>query len=589
MVDVGQIIKDPEFLGLPPGEQQKVLQRVDPDFAGLPDTEQMKVVGRLGGAPIHGAPSPAEPPTAEEPLPLMGIPEQVAMEDLMPGDASTKGAVVGGILGAPLGPPGAVFGSGAGAMVGDLLSQMNDRTRGTAPPDTEPLPLMGIPEKLDPAIAGRTALKFGEGAAAGVLGEGIATAAKAGAPVVGGVLEETARMYGHGLPQMVVKARPWLQNIIESSPGGKWMVDRYKKRFNDWALAERDAFVREISPVLEGNTATGEMWGSELARMAQKPKELYAKFGESTDVVIDMPSARHVAHTIQKEASGNDKVWADKLLQKGGLTTEEVNKMLGGKAYGISPNTKKTMSDAVMEDLVAFDNASGTVLATLKQEADEAYKTVMQNWSNNPLYVRLMRQYDPQMKIPGVGKSMALPAPERIIRTAFTSGDIEGLKAIKAAMPEDVWNMGLARYLENSLDGAMDPTGKMLYPAKWAKQWETLGPKIEAFNPDLHKRMNSWTQMITRGEEMLPKAKTDGMGFKDVLRLGSGAGAVGSVFSGPLAVGGFAAFNGLPMLLAYKWLGPEGKSLMRRYAESAAQRQMTTAGAVTGMEQFREE
>jgi len=193
------------------------------------------------------------------------------------------------------------------------------------------------------------------------------------------------------------------------------------------------------------------------------------------------------------------------------------------------------------------------------------------------------------MQIPGVKKSMALPAPERIIRTAFTSGDIEGLQAIKAAMPEDVFNMGLARFLENSLVSSMDKTGKILYPAQWAKQWETLGPKVEAFNPTLHKRMDTWTQMITKGEGMLPTDLPKQTGLGDLVRFGSSVGSAGSVFMGPGATAGFAVYNGFPMLLAYKWLGPEGKSLMRRYAESAAQRQMTTAGAVTGMEQFREE
>lgn len=48
-VDVSQILKDPNFLGLPQGEQQKVLQRVDPNFAGLPEAEQVKVLGRIGG------------------------------------------------------------------------------------------------------------------------------------------------------------------------------------------------------------------------------------------------------------------------------------------------------------------------------------------------------------------------------------------------------------------------------------------------------------------------------------------------------------------------------------------------------------
>jgi len=507
---------------------------------------------------------------------------------VLPDDPRMKGAVVGGIVGSPLGPLGNIMGSGAGAMVGDLLSQMNDRTRGTAPPDTEPLPLMGIPERLDPKIAARTAGALGEGAAAGALGEGVAGLAKFTAPVVGNVLEETARMYG--LPQMVVKARPWLNNIVEATPGGKWKVDRYKRQFNDWALAEREAFVKEIAPVLDTNMAVGEKWGDELSKLAQKPKQAYKAFEEGAPgVQIDLPATRSLAEQLYETGSPADRQWFDRLKSRGGLSTQEISKMLGGKKAGaLSPEVKLAMKDSINSDLVAFDNAQGSALAALRQEADDAYKNVMQNWSSNPLYVKLMRQYDPQMKIPGVGKSMALPAPERIIRTAFTSGDVEGLQAIKAAMPEDVFNMGLARFLENSLDSSMDKTGKILYPARWAKQWETLGPKVEAFNPTLHKRMDTWTQMITKGEEYLkPVTPTNsffGLATKNIV-----SGGIGGHFLGPLAPVGVGLYNGFAFLSAMKWLGPEGKTLLRRFAESATQRQKTTAAGMTAMNQFREE
>lgn len=43
-MNFSEIIKDPDFLGLPQGEQQKVLMQVDADFAGLPPPEQIKVL-----------------------------------------------------------------------------------------------------------------------------------------------------------------------------------------------------------------------------------------------------------------------------------------------------------------------------------------------------------------------------------------------------------------------------------------------------------------------------------------------------------------------------------------------------------------
>jgi hypothetical protein len=47
-VNVGQILQDPNFQGLPEQERLKVLRTVDPSFAGLPEAEQFKVIQRTG-------------------------------------------------------------------------------------------------------------------------------------------------------------------------------------------------------------------------------------------------------------------------------------------------------------------------------------------------------------------------------------------------------------------------------------------------------------------------------------------------------------------------------------------------------------
>ena len=57
-----QIIKDPDFLGLPNSEKIKVLSQVDPDFKGLPDQEKVKFVTSIGQQkPMVPEPTQASP------------------------------------------------------------------------------------------------------------------------------------------------------------------------------------------------------------------------------------------------------------------------------------------------------------------------------------------------------------------------------------------------------------------------------------------------------------------------------------------------------------------------------------------------
>lgn len=63
-MDVSQILKDPDFQGLPEGEKQKVLLSVDPDFAKLAPEEQTKVVVQLRPETIKTQ----ETPKIEQPL-----------------------------------------------------------------------------------------------------------------------------------------------------------------------------------------------------------------------------------------------------------------------------------------------------------------------------------------------------------------------------------------------------------------------------------------------------------------------------------------------------------------------------------------
>lgn len=60
-MEYSEVIKDPDFLGLPDIEKAKVLRHVDSDYAGLPENEQMRVIEMLN------TPAQAPMPTGVQP------------------------------------------------------------------------------------------------------------------------------------------------------------------------------------------------------------------------------------------------------------------------------------------------------------------------------------------------------------------------------------------------------------------------------------------------------------------------------------------------------------------------------------------
>lgn len=88
-MDVQQIIKDPNFLGLPEGERVKVLSAVDPNFSTLPDPEKLKVVSSFSQPqvmPVENASLDLQP-APSVPQPVTGN----AMSAITPGTVGEQG------------------------------------------------------------------------------------------------------------------------------------------------------------------------------------------------------------------------------------------------------------------------------------------------------------------------------------------------------------------------------------------------------------------------------------------------------------------------------------------------------------------
>lgn len=116
-LDVGAVLRDPDFIGLSTIEKRKFLLDVDPDFSGLPVEEQSKFIISLGGAAAGSIPPPEKSTlrkVAEAPViaaaglgqALLDIPEmayEIAGAAARPPETTgEKAAMALGPLGVPL-------------------------------------------------------------------------------------------------------------------------------------------------------------------------------------------------------------------------------------------------------------------------------------------------------------------------------------------------------------------------------------------------------------------------------------------------------------------------------------------------------
>lgn len=131
-MNIEEIIKDPDFLGLPDIEKQKVLQSIDTEYSSLPASEQLKVVTMLGKAKADVLEKPDETPEWAVKYPtlygLLGAAKEVARFG-----GETAGLIGGGIVGARLGPAGAVGGAALGYGAVKALERQLEGEKATIP------------------------------------------------------------------------------------------------------------------------------------------------------------------------------------------------------------------------------------------------------------------------------------------------------------------------------------------------------------------------------------------------------------------------------------------------------------------------
>lgn len=560
-MNIDAILKDSAFMNLPPQEKVKVLQQVDSDFAGLPESEQARVVSSMQ----EQKPEPPVDNSFEGQAKRLGF----AFVDELP----TAGALAGGVIGAGSGLmsggatsyPGAVIGSGIGAGIGESARQgvnyLIDRDQSR-----------GLPEIGSEILSG-AASEAGGGIVANLAG-------RAAKPVAGllGKVDELA------LPRFPFKdsrINNWMTQLVDMFPGGKFMTNRYRNQINEWALNERYAFTKEFVDAISGRGEVGEAVGGELLNIAKSAGRAYDEFSAVAAEIPIGTETRRVAHKYSKIANGSDKDVIAKLLRQDVLTPSEISKMFGGTKGGgvVDQGIKKELKEAIYGDLKAYDETMGTTMFHIRDSADKLFSKMLNDLQNNSAFQRAVRAYDPHTKLPGIPKNMfGQSRPDLVMTKMFATGKVDELQAIKKMLPEDTWNMVMARWLEENLSKATTGGADNLDPKKWSLVWQEIRGKVKALAPDVYDRMSTWTDIIVRAEPELKKSNPVAWGnILPGLPFQLAAQGVGGV-------SGVAAVNAMPFIMAYSFLGPAGKSLIRQAAASQMGRTAAKIGTMKATE-----
>ena len=206
MPTVQEVIKDPDFLGLPDVEKRKVLTSIDTDFAGLPDIEQNKVVMQFKTGGIAQTPEIYEATPKWKGQLAEGIHDVVTYGGMGVGGAlgATGGAAAGGIGAIPGGIAGGALGYAAGAKIAQEIIRLTGLTS-----------IKG--ERPQPTFKGEMKKTFLEDIPTGAALE---MGGRVIPPIAGGLIKP--------LTPLLQKA-PKIKDIVIENPAEKILSQLYKK------------------------------------------------------------------------------------------------------------------------------------------------------------------------------------------------------------------------------------------------------------------------------------------------------------------------------------------------------------------------
>jgi hypothetical protein len=355
-MNIEEVIKDPDFLNLPPGEKQKVLVKIDKDFSNLPTEEQAKVVENLQTV------VPGMPRQYITPADAWKFLKSAGREAV--NQAPVIGATGGAMLGATTGPPSPltvpVF-AGAGGMLGEQFRQAMGPNVGIETPgpmseegvkSTGRQGLLAMLTEMGFPMVGKGLSPFKEGLSKEATELRASLAAKdmpmSPSTVAPNIVSKTAQMGADKLPFV---------NIVTN-----WYRGKLQDKLTDMAQTIKGKYSSEMIEKLEKDATTA-----------------YETFLDGVKAEkVDMSETISAMKDIYANSSKNAKKTMDTIFAQAGEGTElpiEVVKTLKKQLSTISKgnlDVKRSVNNALKEDLSKIEG--GEAATEILGNADKSYR-----------------------------------------------------------------------------------------------------------------------------------------------------------------------------------------------------------------------
>lgn len=587
---VGQIVKDPDFLGLPQVEQQKVLATVDPDFAGLPPEEQTKVLSILGGGQSGFkviSPDMLDPisdPMAESLNmfdPAGGAKElakQVGEHGQAVGTLATAATKLPGVVAAPI--------TGLAVAAGGLLNRAQTGKDTPLTPEEQALMDQGLP-----FATGDMAKDFLTGVGAEFGGRGVAWAAGKLLAPAAGKITDTARSFmefakKNNLPYSPDAVAPsWRSKLFQSLADtgvGKYFTTRQRRELVQGASEAAGKVLDDLGlpAPLAPTEAAGDLAG--YLRQLSNKKLTHAQFNEAmgripAEAEMAVPNLMqsledigglksiHEMYVGKSGKAPREFGLLKRVINRDGVITKDeidyFNKSIWRKYKDMDPEARAAagkLKGGLLKDLdTVLDPELGQTLGAIRTAADEAYKQAESFLQSTPLAGAMLKAGRPEAKA-------------RQFFNLFSEGHQADALTIREHLlstgNKDLWDTTKASYFEGVFKRATklsDDTGETVFqPGAFINWFDKYGKGASEVMPEHAAALQEWYN-VSKGL------------LKDYKRYGERGreGVVPSLKLGALTGGGYLAggvpgivvSNGFALLSALGTMGRGNLGFLRNY------------------------
>ena len=411
------------------------------------------------------------------------------------GTGGAIGSAVGVAAGIPLGLPGIVGGGMVGGAGGEAIEQVIMRVLGQGGPETSEEAMRKINEQAAWG-GGSEMLPPMVGNALKPLGEIPEQAARMAKIAKGNKLPLSPSAI---LPSKTAKAFEWVGDVL---PTGKAWTTHKRKQLSEALVKMTDDTIGSISTGADKYEAGVKLSeGTRLGKgkLATETQKQYRGFSDYLKTIeaggnnLDNTVETLTKHLDEfKEGTPAHDTFSmiidrAKRGQVGGDQIDILQKSIWDATY-----PKKSYIGGEIWESLKKDLADTPDALLLLERAKEANK-LKAAFDKNTTVKNILR----------FGKQ----DPEKVILTAFRSGNIEEVKAIKKAVDKETWDMARSRFVENLLDTAITEKGtqRILEPQKFNKIFKTYERQIKSVFPEIYDNIKQLDDVFRASVDDLSK------------------------------------------------------------------------------------